>query len=73
MPGLGGSVGWSIIPYTKRLKVQSPVRALWEARDQCFSLIFSLTHFLPFSLPPFLFFSFSPSPCLSKINEHILG
>ena len=38
MPWLGGSVGWSIIPYTKRLKVQSPVRALWEARDQCFSL-----------------------------------
>ena len=26
-PWPGGSVGWSIVPYTKRLWVQSPVRA----------------------------------------------
>ena len=26
-PWPGGSVGWSIVPYTKRLQVQFPVRA----------------------------------------------
>ena len=27
MPWPGGSVGWSLIPHTKRLQVRSPVRA----------------------------------------------
>lgn len=50
-PWLGDSIGWSVIPYTKkRLWVQLPVRAhtwvgdfipfgwVWQVTDQCFPL-----------------------------------
>ena len=65
---LGGSVGWSIVPYTKchRLDPQSGhILRLWfgsslghiqEATDGCFSLTS-------------MFLSLSPS----QINKHIIG
>ena len=60
---MGGSVGWSIVPYTERVQVQSPVRnipRLWVQGAHGRQLIH-----VYLSLP-------SPSS-LSKINEHILG
>ena len=55
-PRLGGSVGWSIIPYTKRLQVRAPVR-VHRGGNQ---LIF-LSH-IDVYLPLFP----------TKINKHIL-
>ena len=65
-PWPGCSVGWSIVPYTKRLWVQSPVRVLTGGNQSKF-----LSHINVFP---------SPSPSLSlclpsslaKINKHIL-
>ena len=55
MPWPDGSVGWSIILYTKELLLRSPVEAHTEGNQ---SLFLSLS--LPFPLPLFL----------SKINKH---
>ena len=63
-PWTGGSVGWSIVPYTKRLWVQSPVRSCaWGNRLMFVSQIdVSLSH----QCPPTALLS------LSEINKQIL-
>ena len=52
MPWLGCSVGWSVVPYTKRVvgsisgqgiylgfESDPQLGGMWEATDQCFSLM----------------------------------
>ena len=62
---LGGSVGWSVVPYTKRLWVQFPVRA----HTQVAGLIPSWGTYG--RQPMDVSLSFLSS--LSQINKHILG
>lgn len=50
-PGWWGSVGWSVVWFTKGCKVRFPVRVHKEATDCCFSLMLM---FLSFSLLLFL-------------------
>ena len=51
VPWPGGSVAWSIIPYTKKLPVQSPVEAQMLGSQSTFlshiDVSFSLSHSLP--------------------------
>ena len=81
--GQCGSVGWSIIPLTKRLWVQVPVwthtqlagsASSWGAYEKATDQRFSLTSVFP-SLSPFLSpslsFSISPPSSLSRNSEEV--
>ena len=63
---LGGSVAWSIVPYSKRLWVSFPIRARMGGNLSMF-----LSH-IHVSLSLSLFLSLSFSTPLSQINKYPL-